>query len=235
VRIYSRYFPHICFAQSSASTAHKPLGFDACATKPPAAHSAPSQPANVFRSGGGNIGAQTSAGIADQLIAACASIKGVYEGSVMHSADAIAERCVPDPVRTKAYVRPFPHCVFVTLRSRYGALQMNAEAGWSFAFDDETPASFISRCPPSQGGGVWISMTHRPHWTACERYHRSRAGAEPPRGDRDECMAVISRDWSKCSEKNQISLVNILGQHGYGCGKVRAHMRHINWHMHVPS
>ena len=166
-------------------------------------HSAPPNPANVFFPGGGNARAQTSAGGADRFITTCAAIKAAYDGSVIHSANAIANRCVTDPVRTKAY----------------DASHTNAEAGWSWAFDDETSESFISRCPPSQGGGVWISMTHRPHWTAVDRYYSTR----PQCVDRDEekCMAVIGRDWAKCTDKSQISLVNILGQHGYGCGKVR--------------
>jgi hypothetical protein len=175
-------------------------------------HSAPSNPANVFFAGGGNASAQTSASGADRFITTCAAIKAAYDGSVIHSAKAIAKRCVPDPMRTKAY----------------GASRTNAEAGWSFAFDDETAESFISRCPPSQGGGMWISMKHTPHWTAGERYYSTRPQCRCV--DRDECEAVIDRNWAQCAEQNQISLVNILGQHGYGCGKVRvrAHMFGIN-------
>ena len=166
-------------------------------------HSAPPQPANVFFAGGGNASAQTSASGADRLITACAAIRAAYDGSAIHSAQAIAERCVPDPMRTQAY----------------GASRTNVEAGWSYAFDDETSESFIRRCPPSQGGGLWISMTHRPHWAAGERYYSTRP--QPRSGDSDECMAVISRDWAECADKNQISLVSILGERGMGCGKVR--------------
>jgi hypothetical protein len=174
-----------------------------CAAVAAAAHSAPSKPANVFFAGGGRASAQTSGSGADRLITACAAIKAAYDGSAIHSAQAIAKRCVPDPVR----------------RNAYGASHTNAEAGWSYAFDDETPESFISRCPPSQGGGVWISMTHRPHWTAGERYYSTRPQSRID--DSDECMAAISRDWAACTDKNQISLVKILGERGFGCGKVR--------------
>jgi hypothetical protein len=62
-------------------------------------------------------------------------------------------------------------------------------------------------------------MTHRLHSTACESYYRVRS--ESRIVNRDERMVVISRNWAECSDKNQISLINILGRHGYGCGKVR--------------
>lgn len=64
---------------------------------------------------------------------ACATITSAYDGSVIHSAEAIAKRCDPDPRRTKAY----------------SPSQMNVVAEWSLAFADESPQSFIQRCPPS--------------------------------------------------------------------------------------
>jgi hypothetical protein len=44
-------------------------------------------------------------------------------------------------------------------------------------------------------------------------------------------MAVISSDCAECIDKNRISVVNFLSQHGYGRDKVRARMRDINWHL----
>ena len=164
--------------------------------------------------GGGVAKVQKVASRADEFLTACATIKAAYDGSVIHSANAIAKRCVPDPLRTQAY----------------GPLQMNVDAGWSYAFDDESSESFIRRCPPSQGGGVaWIFMKHTLHWTAGEKYYRTRTKSRI--GTTDERMAVIRHKWDECTDKNQISLVNILGQHDYGYGKVRTHMCCINRHV----
>jgi hypothetical protein len=163
--------------------------------------------------GGGNASVQKVASRSDEFMTACTTIKSAYDGSVIHSAKAIAKRCVPDPLRTKAY----------------GPSQMNVDAEWSYAFDDESSKSFIRRCPPSQGGGMWISMKHELHWMAGAMICRTRANARI--GNPDERMAVIRRKWDECTDKNQISLVNILGQHDYGYGKVRTRMCCINRHV----
>ncbi len=164
--------------------------------------------------GGGIASVQKVASTSDEFMTACATIKAAYDDSVIHSAKAIAKRCVPDPLRTKAY----------------GPLQMNVdEDGWSHAFDDESSESFIRRCPPSQGGDVWISMKHELHWKAGEMYYRTRTKSRI--GTPDKRMAVVRRKWDECTDKNQISLVNILGQHDYGYGKVRTRMCCINRHV----
>jgi hypothetical protein len=84
-------------------------------------------------------------------------------------------------------------------------------------------------------------MSHGPHVAAINLYHSSSSkaesqtvGSKPDKKRRrqessDQSMEVIRQSWSQCNDKNTISLVNIMGGHGYGVGKVsRAlYVRHV--------
>jgi hypothetical protein len=76
-----------------------------------------------------------------------------------------------------------------------------------------------------------MSMSHTPHCIAGGRNCRNRRRPQSRSYDGDECMAVISSDCAEFIDKNRISVVNFLSQHGYGRDKVRARMRDINWHL----